>query len=261
MEGEALDMSDVKFDLTGRTIIVTGASSGMGAAIADAAGAAGALIVAVGRDLGRLSHTVDRIERVGGSAHPLAVDLLDDDAPREIVDQTCERFGGIHGIVHTAGVFWPKPFAETPVDELDTQWRTHVRAPFLLTQQALDQLRATRGSVVFFSSIFGTVGAPACSAYCSTKGGVSLLTQALAAELAHEGINVNCVAPGAIETPMNEQLRQNDPEFYATYRDAAPARRWGIVGDISGPTCFLLSSAADFIHGQVLHVDGGYVAQ
>ena len=254
-------MSDVSVDLRGKCIVVTGASSGMGAAIVRAVAASGGAAVGVGRDPGRLRQSIDAAAAAGGSALGVETDLLAPGAADVVVTTAVEAFGRIDGIVHAGGVFWPKPFAETSADELEGQWRTHVQAPYLLTQRALEPLRSSRGAVVFFSSIFGTVGAASCSAYCASKGAVALLTQSLAAELGPDGVNVNCIAPGAVETPMNEDLRRNEPGMYETHRDGVPARRWGVVDDITGPTLFLLSAAADFVHGQVLHVDGGYVAQ
>jgi NAD(P)-dependent dehydrogenase (short-subunit alcohol dehydrogenase family) len=247
-------------DLAGKVALVTGASSGIGAEVACELSANGATVILGGRDSQRLAAVVDRITQEGGVAHAAALDLLQHGAEAELVSRAVERGGRLDIIVNAAGVFWPKPLAETTPQDLDDQWRTNVRVPYLLTQAALPQLTEHRGAVVFFSSMLGSAGNDNCSAYCATKGAIETLTRALAVELAVSGINVNCVAPGAIETAMNEGYRE-DQEFYEHFRTFAPAARWGTTRDIAPVVAFLSSDAAGFMHGAIVPVDGGWVAR
>ena len=208
----------------------------------------------------RLAVIAQRIAAAGGEAAPVAADLREDAAPNEIVEGTLAALGGIDCIVHSAGLYWPRAFAELPVNELDEQWHVNLRAPFLLTQTALGHL-GKGSSVIFVSSQLGTIGAAECSAYCATKGGVEVLTKALAVELAPRGIRVNCIAPGAITSPMNAGLRAANPNFVNELSATIPLGRWGEVGDIAPAAVFLASEAASYMHGAVLRIDGGTTAQ
>jgi NAD(P)-dependent dehydrogenase (short-subunit alcohol dehydrogenase family) len=241
--------------LEGKVAVVTGASSGMGLACAAAMSEAGAKVVLVGRDRERLEHCAERC----GDHHIVEIDLVDEEAPARIVEEALDAFGGITSLLHMAGIFWPKPFAEAPLEEFDTQWRVNVRAPYALTKAALPHLKRD-DSVTFVSSIAGHVAFPNSAAYCTTKGAVEQLTKALAVELAPAGIRVNAIAPGNIRTRMNEELLK-DPEYEQMYLDGTPYGRVGLVEDVAPLAVFLASDAARYIHGQSIVVDGGWVAR
>lgn len=249
-------MSGYSIDLSGKTAVVTGASSGIGAAIVRHLGDAGASTVAVGRDADRLAQVCDS---AAGSTQALNLDITAENAPAEIVDAALGVFGRLDVVVHAAGIYIVTPLTETTDLDLDRQWDVNVRAPFRITRAAVPHL--SRGSsVVFISSILGGVGGDSCSAYCATKGAVEQLSAGLTVELAHKGIRFNCIAPGAIESPMNEQLR-SQPGFYEELREFAPAKRWGTVDEIAPAVVFLASDAAGFVHGARLAIDGGWVAR
>lgn len=247
------------FDLSERVAIVTGASSGIGTAIAEGLAGAGATVSLVGRNAERLDAVRDGIVAAGGSAASLAVDLASADGPAEVVRRTLATHGRIDVIVHSAGLFFPKAFPDITADELRQQWEVNVQAPFLLTQAALPHLDG-RASVIFISSMMGDVGGAMCTAYCATKGAVEQLSKALAVELGASGVRFNTIAPGAVETPMNEAFRE-DEEFYESFRAFPPAGRWGQATDIAPAAVFLASDAAAFVHGARLAVDGGWVAR
>jgi NAD(P)-dependent dehydrogenase (short-subunit alcohol dehydrogenase family) len=243
------------FDLGGRVAVVTGASSGIGAAIAEALSQAGARVVLTGRNETRLRRVADRL----GENHVVAADLAGDDAAAAIVAETLGAFGALNVLVHSAGIFWPKPFVEAPLSDFDDQFRVNVRAPYALTQAALPHLRPD-GSVIFISSIAGRVGFPSSTAYCGTKGAVELMTKSLAMELAPIGVRVNAIAPGNIHTPMNERFFESE-EYNRSMIDRTPFGRVGVVEDIAPVAVFLASDAARYIHGESILVDGGWAAQ
>jgi NAD(P)-dependent dehydrogenase (short-subunit alcohol dehydrogenase family) len=243
------------FELEGKVAVVTGASSGIGAAIAQAMGAAGARVVLTGRDEAKLRAAADRLPE----HHVVAADLSTDDAPAKIVAAAIDAFGALNVIVHSAGIFWPKPFAEAPIEDFDEQFRVNVRAPYALTQAALPHLRPD-GAVIFISSIAGRVGFPSSTAYCGTKGAVELMTKSLAMELAPIGIRVNAIAPGNIHTPMNARFFESE-DYNRSMIERTPFGRVGVVEDIAPVAVFLASDAARYIHGESILVDGGWAAQ
>jgi NAD(P)-dependent dehydrogenase (short-subunit alcohol dehydrogenase family) len=241
--------------LDGKVAVVTGASSGIGAAIAQAMSEAGARVVVTGRDEKRLRACSESL----GEHYIVVADLGDDEAPRRIVAETIDAFGALSVLVHSAGIFWPKPFAEAPLEEFDQQFRVNVRAPYALTQAALPHLQPD-GVVVFVSSIAGHVGFLNSTAYCGTKGAVELMTKSLALELAPLGVRVNAVAPGNIHTPMNARFFESE-EYERAMIERTPFGRVGVVEDIAPVAVFLASDAARYIHGESILVDGGWAAQ
>jgi NAD(P)-dependent dehydrogenase (short-subunit alcohol dehydrogenase family) len=242
--------------LEAKTAIVTGASSGIGSAIAEAYAAEGANVVLTGRDADRLGACRTSC---GDSALAVPVDLTAEGAPQQVVERAVERFGTVDVVVHSAGIFEPLPFADTSLDSFDRQMDLNVRAPFALTQAALPHLRGG-GIVVFISSIAGHAAFPDSAAYCATKGATELMMRALAVELAPEDIRVNALAPGNIRTPMNEHLLES-AEYEASMVERTPYGRVGVVEDIAPVAVFLASDSARYVHGASLLVDGGWAAQ
>jgi NAD(P)-dependent dehydrogenase (short-subunit alcohol dehydrogenase family) len=238
-------------DLTGKSVVVTGASSGIGQAIAAELGAAGADVLAVGRNEGRL--------REAGAAATLAIDITADEAPQAIVDAALGAFGRLDALVHSAALFEPVAFGEVTPESFDRQWHTNIRAPFLVSQAALPHL-GPGSSIVFISSIAGHVGFPSSTAYCATKGGIELMTRALAMELSPLGIRVNAIAPGNVHTPMNAELRAI-PGYEDGCNAVTPAGRFGEPEEIAAAVLFFVSDAASYVHGASLLVDGGWAAR
>ncbi len=241
--------------LDGKVAVVTGASSGIGRACAEAMAEAGAKVVLVGRDGDRLRAAAGRC----GEHRVVAVDLAADDAAAKIVEAAVEAFGAVNSLLHMAGIFWPSPLAEAPLEDFDMQWRVNVRAPYALTREALPHMKRD-DSITFVSSIAGKVAFPNSAAYCATKGAIEQLTKALAVELAPAGIRVNAIAPGNIRTPMNEKLLESK-EYEQMYIDGTPYGRVGVVEDIAPLAVFLASDGARYIHGESILVDGGWAAR
>ena len=251
-------MTNSVFDLTSRVAVVTGASSGIGAEIAREMAKSGARVVLVGRNDERLSSVAAEIRDGGGECHTVSIDVTAEEAPGRIVSETLEAFGALNIIAPIAGIFIWGPFEETPVEIFDRQWETNVRAPYRLIQAALPHLKPD-GVVLLVSSIAGVVGFPESVAYCATKGAIALMTKALAMELASQGVRVNALAPGEIDTTMNVELYKN-PDYIPYAISQTPARRLGYPDDVAPAAVFLCSPAAKFIHGQILAVDGGWTA-
>jgi NAD(P)-dependent dehydrogenase (short-subunit alcohol dehydrogenase family) len=243
------------FRLDGKVVVVTGASSGIGAAIAQAMSDAGARVVVSGRDKERLGACAASL----GEHHVVVADLVADDAPHRIVAETIDVFGALNVLVHSAGIFLPKPFAEAPLEEFDLQFRVNVRAPYALTQAALPHLQPG-GAAIFVSSIAGRVGFPNSAGYCGTKGAIELMTKSLAMELAPLGVRVNAIAPGNVHTAMNDRFFESK-EYERGMIERTPFGRVGVVEDIAPVAVFLASDAARYIHGESILVDGGWAAQ
>jgi len=245
--------------LAGKSVVVTGASSGIGAAIARAMAREGACLTLVGRDASRLNETERAVEADVGVTS-VAVDITGADASHQIVEAALEAFGVIDVLVHNAGIFEPVPFDEATLESLDRQWAVNVRAPFAITQAALPHLRPG-SSVIFITSLAGTVGFPHSTAYCATKGAAEMLARSLAVELAPRGIRVNALAPGNIHTRMNAETYAENPEYVRELIERTPAGRIGEADEIAPGVVFLASDAARFVYGATLAVDGGWVAQ
>ena len=244
-------------DLSSRVALVTGASSGMGARIAGALAASGAAVALSGRDTTRLEGVGRQIQSAGAECHTIAADLEEDSAGTAIVEKTVERFGRLDILVCCAGVLHIGLLEETSLETLDLQWRVNVRAPFALSQAAIPHLRDCRGSIVYFISPAGQIGQAYAGAYGMSKAALAQLTRTLAVELASDGVRVNAISPGWIETPMNAELRQ-DPMVVALALATTPAGRLGSPEDIAPAVLFLVSDAADYITGAILPVSGGY---
>ncbi|MDQ2652603.1 MAG: SDR family oxidoreductase [Chloroflexota bacterium] len=247
-------------DLGGKTALVTGASSGIGRAVAEALAEAGANLMLVGRNRERLAETVAAVEARGVEADVVEAELTDTDAPQQIIEAAVKRFGGVNILVNCAGIFEPMPFETQPLDSFDRQMATNVRAPFALTQAALPYLKPA-GAVVNISSIAGYKGFPLSAAYCASKGAVELMTRALGAELGPLGVRVNCIAPGNIRTPMNKHQFEASREYEKSLEERTPLGRIGETEDIAAAVVYLCSPAAKFVNGASWLVDGGWAAQ
>lgn len=249
----------MQIDFGSRTAIVTGGSSGIGRAVGRALAESGARVLLVGRDEARLAGVATEIGDLGGECWPVAADLTEEGAPQTVVDAALEKYGSVDILVHAAGVFSPRSFDDTPVEEFDRVWNINVRAPFALTKAAVPAMQ-DGGVIVFVSSIDGHVGFASDSAYGPSKSAVDGLVRALSIELASRGIRVVAVAPGFTETPMNQHVREADPAFVERAISEIPAGRLATPADIAGTIVFLASDAAGYTHGAILCVDGGYPA-
>lgn len=247
------------FSLQGQVALVSGASRGIGRAIALGLGRAGADLLLLGRNAEALKGTADEVETLGRKAVPLVADLGDDSSIERAVDAAWSHFPHIHVLVNNAAT---SPFARLAQDVSGEDWErvfsVNVRGTFTLTR-AVGSHMISRGygRVVNVTSVLADQGMSRSLPYSPSKAALRSLTQSLAADWAPHGICVNALAPGFIETEMNAKGRR-DAEFYAAVTDRIAQRRWGTPEDLAGPAVFLASPAARYVTGATLAVDGGF---
>ena len=241
-----------------RRVIVTGAGSGIGEAIAIAMAREGARIVAIDINIG----AAVRVARaVGEKAVGLACDVTDRTACDSLAAKVRDEIGSISILVNNAGIIRRGKVSDANTRrDWDDTLAVNLDGPYNVITAFLDQLRDTKGSVINIGSIQSFVALPNSAAYTASKGGVRLLTKALAIELGPMGIRVNAIGPGFTATPLNADARQN-PEYMANFTGRIPLGRIGAPEDVALPAVFLASEMARYITGVTLPVDGGYLAR
>jgi len=244
----------------GRTYLVTGASSGMGAAIAARLGRAGANVVIQGRDALRLGEVAEAVTKAGGAGHPAPYELAEPEHAGDLVDQAIDRFGSLDGLVLNASLFDPQPLAEATLESLDRQWAINVAAHFMIVKAAAPIL-GRGAAIVFVSSTTAHAGFAGCSAYAATKGAVEALARTLAIELAPQGVRVNTIAPGFVRTPMLQPHLDANEGYEETLNGKTPLGRIGEPEEIAELAELLLSDRAAYVNGTTIVADGGWVAQ
>lgn len=248
------------FSLAGKTVLVTGASSGLGAHFARLAQAAGARVVLAARRVERLQALVEQLENQGGEALAVELDVTQRDSVEQAFDQAEARFGVVDVVINNAGIGDPGRFLELSGQDWQRMLSTNLDGVFHVAQCAGQRLvKAGRaGSIVNIASILGLRVGAGLSHYCTAKAGVVQLTKAMALELARYRIRVNAIAPGYFKTEMNEAYF--DSEAGQGYiKDHVPMRRLGQLSELDGPLLLLASDAGAFMTGSVLAVDGGHL--
>jgi NAD(P)-dependent dehydrogenase (short-subunit alcohol dehydrogenase family) len=248
---------DELFGLDGSTAVVTGASSGLGAASAVSLARAGAAVVVGGRDRARTERVVAEITAIGGSAEPELADLADAQEAIGFAERILARRDRVDILVNAAGVFDRGDATDVTLERWDSMMRTNVVSTMLLCQRfGKPMLERGRGKIINFSSTDGFLGVPEQLVYNVSKGAIVQLTRTLGAEWIRRGVNVNAVAPCDFETPMIEPFLDQQ-EYRDWIMDAIPAGRVGQPHDLVGAVIFLASRASDMVAGHNLLVDGG----
>ncbi|MGO4572399.1 2-dehydro-3-deoxy-D-gluconate 5-dehydrogenase KduD [Microvirga sp. 2TAF3] len=248
------------FDLTGKTAIVTGANTGLGQAIAVALAGAGAGIVAVGRS------AMDETERLcrdtGVAFRAVQADLSSLEPIDRIVAASAEAGNRIDILVNNAGIIRRADAIDFTEKDWDDVMNVNLKSTFFLSQAVARRMLVDGhgGKIINIASLLSFQGGIRIPSYTASKSGLAGLTRLLACEWAAKGINVNGIAPGYFVTNNTEALR-NDPKRSSEILSRIPAGRWGDPGDLGGAAVFLASSAADYVHGIVLPVDGGWLAR
>lgn len=248
------------FDLSERLAVVTGASQGIGLAIATSLAAAGADIIGVSSRMPPGESAVrSAVEAQGRSFEPLAVDLSDRRGVRSLASDLAGR--GVDILINNGGTIRRAPAAEHPDDDWDLVLDVNLRATFVLSREVGGSMLARgSGKIIMIASMLSFQGGINVPGYTASKSGIAGLTKALANEWAGRGVNVNAIAPGYIATANTAQLVE-DRERHDQILERIPAGRWGRPEDIAPTAVFLASSAADYLHGTVIPVDGGWLAR
>ncbi|MGF1550889.1 MAG: 3-oxoacyl-[acyl-carrier-protein] reductase [Paracoccaceae bacterium] len=240
------------FDLTGRVALVTGASGGIGSAIAKALHAQGATVALSGTREGPLAALV---EELGGRAHAVPCDLADREAVDGLVKRAEEAAGPLDILVNNAGITRDQLFLRLSEEDWARVMEVNLTAAYRLSKQAIrGMMKRRHGRIVQITSIVGHTGNPGQGNYAAAKAGLAAMSKSLAAEVAPRGVTVNCVAPGFIETAMTDKLDEKSRERLL---DAIPAGRMGAGEDVAGAVVYLASGAGSYVTGQTIHVNGG----
>ena len=246
-------------DMMGKVAVVTGGGSGLGTAIARGLAAAGATAVVADRDEDAAATVARGITEAGARASARAIDVTDGPAVRAMMASVVADHGRLDILVNSAGVRYIHPFVEITESDWDRTIGVNLTGTFLCAQAAVPHmLERGRGKIVNLASTSGILALTKRAAYCASKAGVIGLTQAMAFELSSQGIWVNAVAPGPIETPMNGPYF-GDPAMTAILRKEIPRGSWGQPSDVVHATMFLASDDSDYICGAILPVDGGWL--
>ncbi len=248
-------------DLSGQVAVVTGAAGGLGALACRTFATAGADIVLVGRDAGKLEGQIPAIEALGRRAIAIPADVTDRASVTAMAGKAASAFGRVDILLNNAGVTSPKDLFSLTDADWHAVMDTSATGTFLCVQAlAPTMIAAKSGRIINMGSILSLRGMARRVAYAAAKGAVANLTRALAFELGPHGITVNALGPTVIETDLNRELIQTQPELYRAVLDRTPMGRLGKQDDLAGALLFLASPAAGYITGQVLCVDGGYTA-
>jgi NAD(P)-dependent dehydrogenase (short-subunit alcohol dehydrogenase family) len=254
-------VSEVNFSLSGKRVIVTGASRGIGRGLAVAFAEHGARVACVARGRDALDETVAMIEAVGGSGYPIVADLGDETQLDASFDAALAALGGLDVLVNNAGTDGDTTALDLEQSTWDRMQSTNLRTPFVLAQRAgRVMVEQGRGKIINVGSIGSHVGWSGDLTYLVTKHGLLGLTRALAVEWGPAGVQVNLLCPGFVDTEMTADVIA-DPERNAWVLSHTPLGRWGQVDEIVGAGVFLASDASSFMTGQSLIVDGGWTAQ
>lgn len=248
------------FDLTGRTALVTGSSQGLGLALARGLMQAGAAVALNGRDVAKLAKTAEALRAEGGKVTTAAFDVTDGAAVTAAVTKLEAEFAPIDILINNAGIQRRAPLAEMS----EEQWRavldTNLTSAFLVARAVVPGMIARRaGKIINICSVMSEVSRPTIGNYAAAKGGLKMLTRAMAVEWAKHGVQANAIAPGYFVTELNKALVEN-VEFNKWICARTPAGRWGQPEELAGAAVFLASRASDFVNGQILTIDGGLLA-
>lgn len=248
------------FRLDGRLALVTGSTSGIGAALARGLGQAGARVLINGRRLDRVERMVERLRADGIDAAACPFDTRDAQAADRAIGAAERTAGPIDILVNNAGMARRGPIVDLDPADWQEVIDTDLTGPFLVARRvARGMIERGRGKIINTCSLMSERTRHGTAAYASAKGGLLLLTRAMAVEWGPHGVQANGIGPGYFATEMTQPLK-DDPAFDAWVCERTPAGRWGDTAELVGPAVFLASDASSFVNGHVLYVDGGFLA-
>ena len=255
-----------KFRLDGKVALITGASYGIGFAIATAMAEAGATIVFNDIKQELVDKGIAAYKEAGIPAHGYVCDVTDEDAVNTLVEKVTKEVGHINILVNNAGIIKRIPMCEMKASEFRQVIDVDLNAPFIVSKAVIpDMIQQGGGKIINICSMMSELGRETVSAYAAAKGGLKMLTRNIASEYGEFNIQCNGICPGYIATPQTAPLRELQPDgsrhpFDQFIISKTPAARWGDAADLGGPAVFLASSASDFVNGHILYVDGGILA-
>lgn len=249
-----------KFSLNGKSALITGASRGIGKAIAEGLAEAGAEVTITARNMNALQETLRKIAWSGGKGYAIAGDLLKEEDIKRIVDFALEKMGKIDILVNAAGAIHRERAETYPIEKWDEIVNLNLRSLFIITQLVAKSMieRKIQGSIINIASLMSFAAGIHICAYAASKGGVAQLTKELASEWGKYGIRVNAIAPGYIETELTEALRK-DPERNERIISRIALGRWGKPEDLKGIAVFLASEASSYATGSIFLINGGWL--
>ena len=253
------------FDLTGKVALVTGAKRGMGRAHALTLAGQGAKVVVTNKTVEGCQAVVDEIVSKGGEAVCFAMDVTNKTEIDQVFDEVIKKYGRLDILVNNAGIFVPKPALEMTEQEWDEMLDINLKGEFLCAQRAAKEMSKNKwGRIINISSIASGgvgIGFAGAAHYAASKGGIIGMTETMAAEWAELGINVNAIAPGAIDTPMvREPGKELSCEMFEEINMRVPLKRIGRSEEVSATVVFLASEEASYVTGATFYVDGGWLA-
>jgi len=250
------------FDLSGRVALVTGGNGGIGLGFARGLARAGASVMLAGRDAAKSEAALAELRALGARAEAVSADVTDPESIKAMVAATVSTFGRLDILVNNAGTNIRSRPEETSLADWHTVLNTNLTSTMFAAQAAWPHLKAGGvGRIINNGSMLSIFGMPLHAAYSSSKGAVVQLTKTLATAWAKDGITVNCVLPGWIDTALTRGARLDMPKLDENVRTRAPAGRWGTPEDFEGIAAFYASDAAAYITGTSIAVDGGYSIQ
>ena len=248
------------FSLQGRTALVTGSSRGLGRAMAEGLAVAGARIIINGTDPSRVDETVAEFRAAGHQADAAAFDVTSEEAVKNAFAALDTAGIEVDILVNNAGIQYRKPMIELETADWQRVIDTNLTSAFVIGREAAKRMIPRGyGKIVNIGSLTSELARATVAPYTVAKGGIKMLTRAMAAEWAQHGIQSNAIGPGYMLTDMNQALIDN-PEFDAWVKGRTPSRRWGKPEELIGTAVFLSSSASDYVNGQIIYVDGGMLA-
>jgi len=250
------------FDLTGKVALVTGATHGLGMAMAAGLGKAGAKLVINGHSSQeKLDLAIDEYRQQGIDAAGYLFDVTDEEAVAAAVERIESDVGPIHILVNNAGIIKRTPLLEMELEDWEAVIRTDLTGVFVMTKPVVKRMIGRgAGKVINICSMMSELGRSSVGAYAAAKGGLKMLTRNMATEWAGHNIQVNGIGPGYFATSQTAPIRVDGHPFNDFIVGRTPAGRWGTPNDLQGAAIFLASEASDFVNGQLLYVDGGILA-
>lgn len=253
-------MTNPLFDLAGKTALITGSSRGLGRAMAEGLGRAGASLLINGTKAETVDAAVAELRSAGFKASPAVFSVTDEKAVVEIFKAFDAAGTAVDILVNNAGIQFRKPMLELETADWQRILDTNLTSAFVIGREAARRMIVRgQGKIINIGSLTSILARATVAPYTVSKGGIKMLTQAMAAEWAAHGIQANAIGPGYMLTDMNEALI-NNPDFDGWVKGRTPAKRWGKPDELIGVAVFLASSASDYVNGQIIFVDGGMTA-